>query len=848
MRLNHPAKYAIAAIIAWFFLSSCDTTKYLAGEEILLRGNTIKLEDKGDLNQRRALKYELSLLYQQKPNSRFFFIPREWFHFRSAPKAEQSKYHRWQKRVLGEPPTIYQPELKDETQKNMLYYLWSKGYFDAAVSSDDSNKSRDGKKVRVSYEVYPGQQYLISETSFHSRDTAIQSILDAIKGGSHLKPGAGIEDILYNRERERIVSYLRNHGYAYFSGGSISRLKADTTHQSKRARLQVEVLPPPEDSLHRAYYVGEISIYLDYTPGQIDSLQYDSLFKGIHFISPRATFRIRPEAIMEAIFLRKGELYSQRNYDQTNRQLSALGVFRFVRIRQDINPDNPEQLDFRIELTQAKKIELGLNVGFNYASRSASGANNLIGLDAGNLIGLTANPSFRNRNLFKGAELLITNLSAGVEVNPAPEAIAEGRFWNTVDIRFQNDLYLPRFVDNLGIWSTLNKARLGQRKLLVSDQFYRELREKAITRFSASYNYLLILDFYEYNLFNGSLGYDFQRSSTQRILLNHVGIDYLAPITKPRFDTLLGVNDFLARSFGDQLFVSLLFRDFNFVHNSRPDRRGNSFYLGFYFETAGAELWAGNALYNAFASNPDTMALRIGETRTISFEQYARARIDLRAYRQYTPKRSIAARFAFGIARPFGYTSDVPYVKQFFVGGPNSIRAWAPRGLGPGAFEDPLSFDRRNNTRLFQTGDLSIEGSLEYRFNIFWLFNGAFFLDAGNIWTLQQEPERCGSQFLLRARQSPCLDDAGETFVYTNEPFYRQIAIGGGFGLRLDFSFFILRLDMGLKLRHASPIPLEQGRNNFANYWFRDFRPDGGRQDLKFPDVVNFNLGFGYPF
>lgn len=840
MRFIHPAKYVIAAILAVAFLSSCDTSKYLAGEELLLRGNNIKLNDKGNLNRKRALKYELSLLYKQKPNSRFFFIPREWFYHKSASKAESSKYHRWQKRVLGEPPAIYSKELTTATEKSMTVFLWHKGYYNAEVYYTEFVNPRKKKKISITYHVTPNQQFQIGEVSYFSKDTAINRILGEIRRESVLKPGAGVEDKLYDRERDRIVGYLRNHGYAYFSASSIAPLEADTLIKPKTAEIFFEVLPPPDDSIHRAYHVGDITVFMDYTPGQADSLQYDSLFNGVHFLSPRSSFRIRPEAIMEALFLKKGELYSQRNYDQTNRQLSALGIFRFVRIRQEINPDDPSQLDFRIELTQSKKIELGLNVGFNYASRSASGA--------GNLIGFSASPSFRNRNVFKGAELLITDLSAGVEVNPAPDAIADGRFWNTVDVRLQTDLYLPRFVDNLGIWRTLNKVRAGKHKLIVSDNFYQSLKDNAVTRFSASYNYLLILDFYEYNLFNGSLGYDFQRSSSQRIILNHIGIDYLAPITKPRFDTLLGVNDFLARSFGDQLFVSLLFRDVNFVYNSRPDRRGSSHYLGLYLELAGAELWAGNALYNAFAQNPDTLSVRIGENKTVSFSQYARTRLDLRTYRQYTPKSSIAARFALGIARPFGFTSDVPYVKQFFVGGPNSIRAWAPRGLGPGAYEDPLSFDRRNNTRLFQTGDFSLEGSLEYRFNIFWMVNGALFLDAGNIWTLQQDTSRCGSQFLLRGRQYQCIDESGTPVTYVNEPFYRQIAIGGGFGLRFDFSFFILRLDMGLKLRHARPIPLEEGRSNFRNYWFRDFRPDGGRTGLKAGDVINFNLGFGYPF
>ncbi|MCB0556345.1 MAG: BamA/TamA family outer membrane protein, partial [Phaeodactylibacter sp.] len=691
MRFINPAKYIIGAILALAFLSSCNTNRYLAGEEYLLKGNTIKLQDKGNIDRKRALKYELSLLYKQKENSKFFFIPREWFYYKVSGPEDTTKFDRWQKRVIAEPPAIYDPALTQATVESMLYHLQYKGYFNAEVFSDIFTKPKQ-KKIFVTYYVKPNQQFTIDTVSFFSEDTTINRILQETAKSSFLKPGAGIDGKLYDRERDRISRYLRNHGYAYFYPNYISPLEADTTQKPKAAKLFLEVQLPPEDSLHRAYTVGDITVYMDYTPGKTDSLLYDSLANGILLRTPRPQFRIKPETILESIFLKEGALYRQRDYDQTNRQLSALGVFRFVRIKQEADPADPNKLDFRIELTQNKKIEVGMDFELNYASRSASGA--------GNLIGLTVGPSFRNRNLLKGAELMINDLSAGVEVNPSPSAIRDGRFWNTVDLRLQTDLYLPRFVDNLGIWRFLNRAHLGKQKLFVSDDFYRTMKENAATRFSASYNYLLILDFYEYNLFNGTFGFDFQRNSNQRVILNHIGIDYLVPITKEKFDTILALNDFLARSFGEQLFVSLLFRDLNYVYNARPNSRGNSSYMGLNLELSGAEIWSANSLYNVILNESEVFKLRLKEGKTVDFSQYVRARLDLRQFHQFTPKRSVAARLSVGIARPYGFTTDVPYVKQFFAGGPNSIRAWAPRGLGPGAYEDPLSLDRRNNTRL----------------------------------------------------------------------------------------------------------------------------------------------------
>lgn len=839
MRFNYPAKYIIGAIFILALLSSCNTARYLAGEEYLLEGNSIKLQGKDNINRKRALKYELSLLYKQKDNSRFFFIPREWLYFKASGPEDTTKFDSWVRRVIGEPPAIYDPALADATVESMRYYMQYKGYFNAEAFSDIFVRQKR-KRVYVTYYAKPNQQFTIDSVAFFSQDTAINRILNDISADSHLKTGTGIDGKLYDRERDRISNYLRNNSYAYFFPNYIAPLEADTTRKAKAARLYLEVLLPPEDSVHRAYLVDDITVYMDYTPGKTDSLLYDSLANGILLRTPRPTFRIKPEAILESIFLKKGQKYRQADFDKTNQQLSALGVFRFVRIKQEVDPEDPGRLDFRIELTQNKRIELGMDFELNYANRNASGT--------GNLIGLTVGPSFRHRNLLKGAEQLLADLSTGVEVNPSLSAIREGRFWNTVDLRLQTDLYLPRFVDNLGIWRFLHRARIGRHNLFVSDDFYNSVRDKAATRFSASYNYLLILDFYEYNLFNGTFGFDFQRNSNQRLIFNHIGIDYLAPITFEKFKDILEINDFLERSFGDQLFVSLLFRDLNFVYNARPNSRGNSSYLGFNLELAGAEMWGANKLYNAFTGEQDAFTLRLRAGKTVEFSQYLRTQLDLRQFHQFTPRRSLAARFAIGVARPYGFTSDVPYVKQFFAGGPNSIRAWAPRGLGPGAYEDPLSLDRRNNTRLYQTGDLSLEANLEYRFNIFWMVNGAFFLDAGNIWTFGRDTSRCGSQFLLRQRSYQCTDPDGNTSTYTNEPFYRQIAIGGGFGLRLDFSYFILRLDMGVKLRHAQPYPFEEGGNNRKNYWFRDFREDERREGLRAVDIINFNLGFGYPF
>jgi len=814
----------IVLVVAAMVLASCNTTKFLGVDEFLLEKNEIKFEGKEKVDNKRKLKYELSTLYKQKKNSNFFFIPREYFYFKNQQPEDTSKFDRWVRRVIAEPPAIYDQELTQATAEAMQYYLQYKGYFNANVYPDEYIK---GKKAYVTYYVKPKERFTIDSIFFQSEDPNIERILRQTKARSLLKPGEGLDGNLYEREKERITQQLRNSGYADFLPNYFATLEADTTVQSKKANVYLEILPPSEDSLHQVYYVGDVRVFTQYDPSSTADLR-DTVIQDIHFRTPDTAFSVKPQVIIDQIYLQPGELFRQENYEKTNRSLSALGVFRFVRIKQEQDSVFPNRLNFRIELTDNSRIEVGVDFELNYTNRSTSSA-------SGNLIGLSISPSMRHRNIFGGAEQLLGNLSAGLEVNPS---FRDDRFWNTVDLQASTDLYLPKFADYLGIWKGISKIGQDREKAQRGQDFYTQLQEKATTRLSVSYNYLRLLDFYRYNLFNANYGFELKRSGTRRYNINHVGIDYLQPFSEPAFREIQRSNPFLDNSFGQQLFVSLLFRDFDFIYNGRPNEYGESVYFSGRLEMAGAEIYAGNAIYNAFALKSDT--LRLGQT---DFSQYAKMELDFRYYKQFNQKHSLATRFALGIARPFGYTDDVPYVKQFYVGGPSSIRAWPARGLGPGGYLDTLTFKpedlsiRASNRLLFyQTGDLKLEFNLEYRFNIFWRFKGALFLDGGNIWTITEDPSRCGSQFRWSAPANRACE-SGQSF---RDPFYKQIALGTGLGFRFDFTYFIFRLDLGVRLRNPIPLPGPDERISESDYW-----TDFSQYQLR---DINFNIGLGYPF
>lgn len=837
-------------LFAWccviFCLASCNTTQFLGEGEKLLIGNQIKFHEAKEIKNKRSLKYQLSTLYKQEENSNFLFIPREWFYYKTQKPEDTTRFDRWKLRFLGEEPAVFSTAATKATLESINFYMRYKGYYNASVYVD-SVFSKNEKKVSLTYHVTPGPLFTIDTVIFRSGDAEIEAILQKIKDRTHLKEGRALDREHYEDEKKRVLRYLRNHGYAQFYPNYFAPLEADSTinierlprPKNKKVSLDFIVNRPYQDSAHQKFVVGEVLVYPQFDPVRSPAELVETTIEKCRFLAPQSEekYRINPQIIRDAIFLQPGEFYSQDDYDKTNRQLTKLGVFKFVRIHQEVDSLQPDKMNFRIELPRIPRLQLGMDFELNYTNRSGGPSSST------NLLGIALNPSFRSRNLFHGAELLVGNLYAGVEVNPNVRKENRGDFWNTVDLGVQMELYFPRFLDHLGFWKTshaISKTFFGRKE---NEGLYPQLKDKAATRLGASYNFIKLLNFYDYNLLNASYGYDLQKDNHTRHIINHFGVDFLnVDTTQRNFKDILAVNPFLKASFGDQLLVSLLFREFNYIYTSPVNRSDESHYIGVSFETAGAEIWGVNQLYNRIADTTAIFRLK-GKNDDINFSQYFRLELDLRFNKRLTPKRSYAARFNIGVARPFGNTDDVPYVKQFYVGGPNSIRAWAARGLGPGGFTDVLTQEASANRLFFsQAGDFKLEFNLEYRFNIFWLLDGALFLDGGNIWTLRPDNSRCGSQFLLKPRiQQACEGNMGDKDFY-NEAFYKQIALGGGFGARLDFTYFILRLDAGIRLRYPDPNALNPlTHKSYSGYW------------NSFPGVfltnhVNFNLGLGYPF
>lgn len=818
-------------------LTSCGVNKYLDPQKELLVANKIKLAKGESLNNKAQIIYDLSTLYKQKPNEKWFFffkIPL-WSHFRLDETREMAKtenglergIRNLAERRIAETPSYFDENSAESAAQSMQYYLQNRGYFDAEVFYDKYNKN--DKDVEVTYYLKPKNLYRIDTTIFISEDSVLNKFLQKAAQNTFLKKGQPVDGRIYDLEVSRLTTFFRNEGYAFFTPNYIAPLEADTSNY--KAKIKLEILPPGKGRTHQRYLVGEVTVNPRYNPVLDTLLQPADTINGVLYVKePEQTFWVKPEALQDLIYLRPGMLYRQEDLDKTNRQLSDLGVYRFVNIRQKEDSITGQVLDFEINLVPRKKWEFGGDVEPNFTERNFT-------TNKFNLFGLSGGLSLQNRNLMGNAESLSANGSFGFELNLGGKRDNTVRsIFNTLDTRLSFDLFKPQFWDYFGIYKGLR--RVG----LIRKDFYDLLQEKAPTKISLGYNYLSIYQFYNYHLLNASLGYDIRRSQ-HRYIINHFSINYLDPTTESDFEVLLESNPFLKRSFGDQLFSGFLFRDFNYFFTSRTSRFGESTIFQLSTELSGFEVWAVNEIYNRVSSNPKVFTLGKG----VEFSQFGKLEFDVRHYRQFTPKHSIALRANIGIARPFGFSEEVPYVSQFYVGGPQSIRAWGARGLGPGSYLDPLTENSENRLLFYQTGDFKMEFNAEYRFDMFKIWSlvteGAVFLDFGNVWTIEAD-ERLGGQLQWRPKKAADGTQIGDNFL-------KEFAIGTGFGLRFDFNYFIFRLDMGYRVKNPYKKILEyivdpENPDNIivtkSTYWtYQSF------DQLRLDDI-NFNLGINYPF
>lgn len=781
-------------LLCGLFLSACNVTKHLdseKGERMLVKNSlALKSEKRLRLSAKTALSYELAPFYRQKPNRRNFgfFYTRLWFYYKYHNR--KSGFAKFINKRVAEPPAIYDEALAQRTALNFKNQMRQSGYSRAECSYTTQFVGKH--KAKTTYHLELGARYTVENVQFASRDSQIHQILNATAGESFVKPGIMLDARIFDAEKLRISTALKNRGYAYFipqfvefSGDSLGT----------KANVTVEVLPFNDSTMHRTYTIGKVEVLSSVVPN-LSSMRRDTTIGGIYFAGAEAKLWIRPSLLREKILLDPGEIFKQSDFEKTNRNLNTLGVYRFVSLRPVQDSIEADKINVTVNLSPNRRFSFGGDLDFNYSRSSFSSG----------LLGLSPNFSVQNRNMLSGAEHLRSTASYNVEFD-----IATSRLIFSQEFKIQNEVLFPRFFDYLGFWRLGSKIHLGK-KYLVHKNFYERMRTDGEARLSLSYNFLNVTDFYTYHLFNAAFGYNVRSHPEHQYNWDHIGLDVL----RPRFDSLLVPGEFLRRSFANQLFTGLLLRSFNYTYASRSNRFGERWNYRFNSELSGLEVLGLNRAWS-LASGKEEQPWRIGD---LDFAQFLRLDQEVVYTRNFTKEVAGAVRIGAGVAVPFGDTKAVPYVKQFFVGGPASIRAWRIRELGPGGYvpRDPDTFEPKPSEvqPFYQAANFRFEFGGELRFPLFLWLKGAIFLDAGNVWTLRKDDARPGAQLRWDS--------------------YKNIAIGTGLGARVDLDYFVLRLDFGLPLRNPYVYPNGDGywvRNLFSKMQPKDFNP---------------NLAVGFPF
>ncbi len=769
----------ILLIFTYFliFLSSCNPTKYVPQGETLLDNNII------DVNKEGIKKSELVPYIKQKPNKKIFGT-RFYLGLYNLSNLNKQKWpHTWL-RDIGEEPVIFDPSAATKSVDQIKSYIFSKGYFDSHVSDSTETVNR---KTDVFYNVDLLSPYLIRNLYYEFADTTIGKIFYFDSVNCLIQRGKPYENDVLQAERSRFERVVKDMGFYNFSATEDIYFKIDSSIGKRQVNiyygikkfLTLDSANNPILVPHPVYRVRNIYIYPDYVPrealegGEEYLKSQDTInYKGYYFIVRKEKPDIKYNLIIQTLYLKPGSTFNVTNTERSQNHLLSLKNYRLVNIYYDEieKPDENQKpelmLDCNIQLTPLNQQSFRIELEGTNTSGYLGGAINLI---------------YSHKNIFHGSELLNLKLKGAYE---AISQLSSG-IRNSQEYGVETSLRFPEFLIPFFRTESFIKKYNPTTTLLVA---YNYQRFPAYTRTMA----------------NATFGYDWKAGNYQEHIVNplQLNIIKLPPGSiDSAFFARIEASYYQAYAYRD---IMILGGNYSFIFNNQAIKKSHDYW----FLRLNAEA-SGNLL--SLAGNISGMKKTDGSYNIFGqpFAQYVRTDIDVRYNVILNDVSSIVYRGFAGVGIPYGNSKAMPFEKQYFGGGANGIRAWQVRSLGPGSY---VSGD---SILLNETADIKIEGNVEYRFKLFWILEGALFLDAGNIWTYKYDPSRQGSQFHFGT-------------------FYKNIAVGTGTGLRFDFKFVVGRVDFGMKLRDPG---IQSGSK-----WIIMQRPYSLRKDFA---VV---VAIGYPF
>lgn len=831
----------LIVVVAAAVLPGCRPTRKLGKGEYLLVHNEIVNVPAG------IDKDEIASYVKQKPNRKLLAIEQEHFKFRlffhlgiynlvnqekmrkkrqryearidakNLRRAKKGKSPKSKNRLtlrewlidIGEAPVVLDSILMRKSTRQLQLFLDNKGYFNNSVTDSVTTQ---GNKATVFYTIIPRKPYTIRKIDYRIEDELLAYYVYNDTAARLINQGDIYDGDKLQAERDRITRSLKNEGYYYFTreyiyftgDSSLRTNQIDITIGIKKFTTSSRTDSAVTEANHQRYYVNRVYIQTDFIPGLADTARLDTSYyfhegnresgSPDYIFLHRGRLQYRPFVIVDEVELQKNKVYQQADAENTYRGLADLKAFKLVSIT--FREAGADRLDAYIQLTpvlrQAFTTEMeGTNTQGSY--------------------GVAGGGVYQNNNTFRAAELLEVRLKGALEAQKLINESGEANnntlsFFNTIEVGPEVRLNIPRplFPFNVFDYNKVANPR---------------------TSVSSMYNFQKRPDFTR-SLYNLSYSFTWRDNlpSYRRGVLRHsfypIEINFVKVDPSPAFQRDLEIkNNLLLRNqFTDHLTTSTRWSS---TYSTQQPKRKHYIYLRGTAESSGFTLQQFHDLVKA-----DTDSMGRYRISNVVFSQYIRFDADARFYTNLTEHKQLVFRIAGGEGFPYGNLEVLPFERSFFSGGSNSIRAWRARSLGPGSFHSAFgeSFD--------QIGDIQIESNFEYRFNVIKMVNAALFIDAGNIWLRKPDPKRPQGEFEW-------------------DRFYKEFAVGTGAGLRVDFSFFIVRLDAGLRVR--DPKFGEEGRwvitRLFDSAWQENYSVYYSTPTKKVEySFVNFNLGINYPF
>lgn len=771
-RKLHRLTPSLCTILLVWLLGACSSTKHLLPGEYRL--DKVKIE----CAQKEVNTADLSGYVRQLPNS-------SWFNTVKVPLglyAMSGQKDTWLNHTLqkmGEAPVVFDRATATRTCSELELALHNMGYLGATVTVDEIY---DRHKVMLIYRLHPGAIYRVHNVNLQIADTLIARRIEASASQTFLSPNMILNINTLDKERERIVTELKNQGYYKFSKDYIT-FTADTIQGSKLVDLTMHLALYQKDkqsplAMHPQYTLNDVHVMTEF---DMDIVNQNRLYELKHTnyqgldIYYKNSLVLRPSVLSEFNFMREKELYRAEDVDRTYSSIGQLNALKYSNIQLKEIP-NTNLLNGFILTSPARAQSVTIEI---------DGTNT-----AGDL-GAAASMTYQHNNLFKGSETFT------MKIRGAYEAISGLQGYTTdnyTEYGAEASLNFPRFMfpflsnefkrrirasSEVGIqYNTQERPEFSRRVLAASWRYRWSHRQRSQHRFD-------LLD------------------------INYVYMPSVSSTFRDEYLNSTASNSILKYNYED-LFIMRLGHSYSY-HSPEIDKRTGNKYRSRFSIRTNFEI-SGNLLnlisHTLYDKRTTSGQYAIGN---IAYAQYVKGDVDFVHHWTIDKRNSLAIHFGLGIAYPYGNSTILPFEKRYFSGGANSVRGWSVRSLGPGRF----SGGDKKIDFINQSGDMKLDVNLEYRTNLIGKFNGAIFLDAGNIWTLREYKEQPGGAFHI-------------------DSFLSEIAMAYGVGLRGDFDFFILRLDFGMKaINPAYPVG---NRNHYPI-----LHPDLGRD-------LTAHFAVGYPF